>query len=156
MTDITFGMDPILGRIAGYLQQHPNRREIDPLDIGAVLLPHFYILEVLAQSAAARPRLHVRLVGTALDTAFGRSVRGHDLADFLHGARSSDVLDGFFKCATTRRAIWMRQVVHIGDSPPRYVEGVAVPIIPDLICGGLVFGKITVDSAQASFQSRPL
>lgn len=155
MIDTAFVMDPVLRRIADYLMHHPNRSEIDPLDIGADLLPHFYILQILPRPEA-HPRLLVRLVGTSLDAGLGRSACGHDLTDFLHGGRTVDVLEGFYRCAATQTGIWMRQVVQLGNRPSRYVEGVALPVAPDQICGGLIFGEVAIKNGLSSFESRTL
>jgi hypothetical protein len=155
MSDAMAAMDPRLGGIARYLFAHRSRALIDPLDIGAELLPHFYILEI-QQQAGALPALHIRLAGTALDLALGRCVKGNDLNDFLHGPRSADVLAGFYHVALDQVALWMRQIVTIANKPPRFVEGVAVPVAPGLICGGLVFGEITIADVSAGFESQVL
>jgi hypothetical protein len=47
----------------------------------------------------------------------------------------------------------MRQVVEIVNGPPRYVEGVAFYIEPNLIYGGLVFGEFARESGGARFES---
>ena len=148
-------MDPRLRRIADYLLARHERRHIDPLDIAPDLLPHFFILEVEAPGTA-KSRLRIRLVGTALDAAFGRSVRGRYLEEFLHGPRSIEVLQGFHSCQATRQPLWMRQVVRIGDKVPRFVEGVAVPVVPDLIYGGLILGETSPQDELTGFNSRPL
>ena len=149
-------MVPVLQRIADYISAHRTRASIDALEIHAALLPHFYILEIEPAEARAPPRLRIRLCGTALDRAFGRAVRGHYMDEFLHGARSTEVLHGFQSCAITRKPRWMRQVVTIADRPPRYVEGVAFYVEPDLIYGGLVFGELSRESGGVGFESREL
>jgi hypothetical protein len=151
-------MAPILQRIADYMSPRKTKADVNALEIGADLLPHFYILEIKQATAGAQglqvPRLRIRLCGTALDRAFGRAVRGHYMDEFLHGQRSSEVLNGFHSCAASRDPLWMRQVVEIVNGPPRYVEGVAFYIEPDLIYGGLVFGEISRAGGEASFESR--
>jgi hypothetical protein len=149
-------MDPLLRRIADYLLAHPNRADIDPVEIDADLLPHFFILHILPQNGKAPPRVHIRLLGTALDAAFGRNASGRDLADFLHGGRSAEVLDSFHRCAVEQKPIWMRQVVQLGNRPSRFVEGVALPVAPDQICGGLTFGEVAMKNSPANFECRTL
>lgn len=148
-------MDPRLQRIADYLQARHERHHIDPLDIAPDLLPHFFIIEVEVPGTP-QASMRIRLVGTALDAAFGRSLRGRYLEEFLHGPRSAEVLDGFRSCYTTRQALWMRQVVKIGDKVPRFVEGVAFPVMPNLIYGGLVLGETSTETAHLGFESRVL
>jgi len=148
-------MDPRLRRIANYLLARRERHQIDPLDIAPQLLPHFFILEVEPQEPPSM-QLHIRLVGTALDIAFGQFVRGHYLEEFLHGPRSVEVLDGFRQCHASQQPLWMRQVVRIADKVPRFVEGVAVPVTPHLIYGGLAFGETSPEDEQSGFTCRPL
>lgn len=76
--------------------------------------------------------------------------------EFLHGKRSIEVLNGFHSCAAGRHSLWMRQVVEIINGPPRYVEGVAFYVEPDLIYGGLVFGEYSRERGGASFESRQI
>jgi hypothetical protein len=147
-------MAPILQRIAGHMSLRRTKADVDALDIDADLLPHFYILQIERGSSGASPRLRVRLSGTALDRAFGRGVGGKYMEEFLHGPRSADVLNGFHSCAKTHNPLWMRQVVEFANRPPRYVEGVAFYVEPELIYGGLVFGEISRDSGGESFESR--
>ena len=149
-------MNPALQKIADYMSGHRERSAIDPIDMGAASLPHIFILEVQAGTADIPSRLHIRLAGTALDRAFGRSVTGAHLDDFLHGSHSAEVLDGFRRCANQHQALWMRQVVQIAGKLPRYVEGIAFYVEPALIYGGLVFGEVSVDSSDASFECRCL
>lgn len=149
-------MNPVLRRIADYMADRKDRSAIDPVEIGRDLLPHLYILEIDRNGAAGPVRLHIRLSGTALDHAFGRSVRGHYLEDFLHGAHSAEVLKGFHDCAQDLAPRWMRQVVEIANRPPRYVEGVAFYVTPELIYGGLILGEVSGQSSAASFESRRL
>jgi len=148
-------MDTKLRRIADYLSSRHAPRDIDPLAIAPELLPHFFILDVRQTPTDDGSRLHIRLVGTALDNAFGRSVKGHFLEEFLHGPRSADVLTGFYRCARNHQPIWMRQVVQIANKAPRFVEGVAFPVTVERIYGGLVVGEVS-DSRAIGFESHPL
>lgn len=147
-------MTPILERITHYLSARADRSGIDPAEIDRDLLPHLYILQIERADAGDTLRLRVRLSGTALDRAFGRGIGGQYMEAFLHGPRSADVLNGFRSCATTRRPLWMRQVVEIANRPPRYVEGVAFYVEPEMIYGGLVFGEVARGSGGESFESR--
>lgn len=149
-------MDPVLQKIADYMAGHKDRSDIDPLEIGAALLPHIFILEVRQEATGSPSRLFIRLSGTALDRAFGRCVKGSYLEEFLHGPRSAEVLNGFRTCADSREPLWMRQVVCIAGKLPRYVEGIAYPVAPDMIYGGLMFGEIADQSSAESFESRRL
>ena len=143
-------------RIADYMASRKHRSAIDPLQIDRDLLPHLFLIDVLWEAASPMPRLRIRLTGTALDLAFGRSVKGRYLEEFMHGPRSADVLDAFRGCAKDHAPVWMRQIVEIRHKPARYVEGVAYYLDPDAVCGGLVMGEITTKNPASSFERRPL
>jgi hypothetical protein len=147
-------MDRRLRKLADQLLRKQDATEVNPAALGADVLPHLFVLEV--QGAADQVRLRIRLTGTALDEAFQRPLVGRYLEDFIHGPRAGDVIDGFHQCATTREAVWMRQVVRIRDRLPRFVEGVAVHLAPDRIYGGLVVGELPTDVAEGSFETYPL
>jgi hypothetical protein len=147
-------MNPALQKIADYMSCHRDRSAIDPAEIGASLLQHLFILEVRRKPGGTPPSLFIRLSGTALDRAFGRSVKGCCLDDFLHGPHSADVLNGFRACADNHEPLWMRQVVCLAGRLPRYVEGIAYYVEPDLIYGGLMVGEISAENSASSFESR--
>ncbi|WP_374383938.1 hypothetical protein [Dongia sp.] len=148
-------MHPILQQIADALLRLKGVGAFDPLAVPPQVLPHLFILELHPDSAAGS-HLRVRLTGTALDRAFERNLRGHDLEEFLHGPYSADVLAGFHRCAAEHKPIWMRQIVSIRDKVPRFVEGVACFVAPNLIYGGLVFGEIARSDAPAGFEMQLL
>ena len=145
-------MNPVLREIADLLAAWDTLAPFDPLQVRPALLPYFYILEV-RHDKAEQLRLRVRLTGTALDRAFGRSLRGQHMEEFLHGPRSQEVLQGFHGCAKDHAPIWMRQVVEIRDRAPRYVEGVAFFAAPNLIYGGLILGEVIGADDRPGFES---
>lgn len=141
-------------RIADHLAGLRHRSDVDPVLIDPDLLPHLFLLDVLWEAGSAVPRLRIRLTGTALDQALGRALKGRHLEDFMHGPRSADVLDAFRLCARNHAPVWMRQIVEIRNQPARYVEGVAYPLEPNVLCGGLVMGEITSKNPASSFERR--
>ncbi|WP_374373014.1 hypothetical protein [Dongia sp.] len=147
-------MNPILARIAAYLSKRRDGTAVDPVHIAPDLLPHLFILAIERDHPDNPPRLRIRLTGTTLDNAFGRSVKGHFMEEFLHGTHSAAVLAGFRSCVEPGTGIWMRQVVKIGNRAPRFVEGVAVHVEPNRIYGGLQFGELVGHSTGSSFESR--
>ena len=147
-------MDQKLRRLADYLLSNRSAADFNPAAVDADALPHLFVLEM--EPAADSVRLRVRVVGTALDSAFERSLAGHYLEEYIHGPRGADVVEGFHHCATTREAIWMKQVVRIRDRLPRFVEGVAVHLGPDRIYGGLIIGELPADVEEGSFESYPI
>jgi hypothetical protein len=122
-----------------------------PTSIAVSLLPFLFVLDIERDAARAAPQLRIRLIGTAIDGVFRRPLRGHTLEEYIHGPRGADVMASFHLCADTRKPIWMRQVVHVGQNVPRYVEGVAVYLESDRIYGGLVVGE-AAGSSSGSFE----
>jgi hypothetical protein len=148
-------MNPTLRRIADALSCLKDTAAFDPLTMPPSALPHLFILE-LDPATTPGSRLRIRLTGTALDRAFERSLRGRHLEEFLHGPFSLDVLAGFHRCAADHKPIWMRQVVSIRGRVPRFVEGVAYFVEPNLIYGGLVFGDVAKIETHSGFEMRLL
>lgn len=147
-------MDQRLRQLADYLLSRKSAGEFYPASLHSDVLPLLYILQV--EEGPGGPRLRIRLAGRALDEAFGRSVAGHYLDEFIHGPRGKDVLQAFQTCATNHRPIWMRQVVRLRERAPRFVEGIAVLLEPDRIYGGLVVGKLSPNTDDGSLESSPL
>jgi hypothetical protein len=145
-------MDVRLRRIADHLMALTDAAAFSPSSIGAKLLPHLFVLDIESETSNRAALLRIRLVGTALDDAFRRPLRGHTLDEYIHGPRGKEVIASFHHCADSREPIWMRQVVHIRNKVPRFVEGVAVYLKPERIYGGLVVGECAGLSVAASFE----
>jgi len=149
-------IDPRLRQIADHLMTLGDCAPFSPASIGAKLLPHLFVLDIERDTAKRTASLRIRLVGTALDDVFHRPLRGHTLEEFIHGPRGKEVIASFHHCADTRQPIWMRQIVHIRDRAPRFVEGVAIYLKPERIYGGLLVGEYAGSSAADSFERIPL
>jgi hypothetical protein len=146
-------MHRTLGELSKVLLNCKEAADFDPRAHISVL-PHVYILDV-ENAGDAPPLLKVRLSGTALDQFFQRTTKGHYLHEYIHGPRGDDVLASFRSCAVARNALWLRQVVQIGEKPARFVEGIAIWLAPDRIYGGLVSGALAGPSENA-FERREL
>lgn len=148
-------MDIRLHQIAHQLMTRTQSAEFSPASIGGKLLPHLFVLDIERDLSTRAPQLRIRLIGTAIDEVFRRPLQGHVLEEYIHGPRGKDVIASFHRCAETREPLWMRQVVHIPQRAPRFVEGVAVYLEPDRIYGGLVVGDMA-GSVSESFECVPL
>jgi len=149
-------IDPRLRQIADQLMTLGDSAAFSPASIGAKLLPHLFVLDIERDTTKRTTSLRIRLVGTALDDVFHRPLRGRTLEEFIHGPRGKEVIASFHHCADTRQPIWMRQIVHIRDRAPRFVEGVAIYLKPERIYGGLLVGEYAGSSAADSFERIPL
>ena len=146
-------MDSSLRGIADYLLAQNDSSTVDPVAIGPQFLPYVYILDVEREPHV---RLRIRLTGTAIDQVFRRPLVGQLLEDFIHGPRGGDVIASFHHCVRTREPIWMRQIVHLKERAPRFIEGVAVYLEPDRIYGGLVVGELGFPGVEAGFERAAL
>jgi hypothetical protein len=145
-------IDPRLRQIAGHLMTLTDAAAFSPSSIGVKLLPHLFVLDIERDASSRTALLRIRLAGTALDDAFRRPLRGHTLDEYIHGPRGKEVIAAFHHCANSREPIWMRQVVHIRNKVPRFVEGVAVYLKPERIYGGLVMGEYAGSPTVDSFE----
>jgi hypothetical protein len=79
--------DPILGALYRYWQKRrgerrmPDRRDIDPLDLGTALLPHLGMMDILEGGA----RVRYRLLGTAIVERWGSDPTGRTLDEVMSG-----------------------------------------------------------------------
>jgi hypothetical protein len=148
-------MRPILADIADCLIAQGGAASLDPAAIPPALLPHIFVLDI-DRGAAASVRLRIRLTGTAIDDVLGRRLKGRYLDEFMHGPQSAEVLGAFRLCAESGQPIWMRQIASLGHEVPRYVEGVAIRLNPDRLCGGLMIGEWTSVVRTPSFECAAL
>jgi len=135
-------MDGKLLPISNYLATCQTSTDFNPMVI-AKSLQHVFVLDVERDGATGTTRFRIRLMGGALDTAFGRPLAGQYLESFIHGPRGGDVIKGFHDCADTGEPLWMRQIVEMKGQGPRFVEGVLFYLDPQRIYGGLLIGTLT-------------
>ena len=90
-------MDRRLHRIADYFLTRERSADVNPTDIHPSLLRHIFVLEIARGATRNELLLRIRLTGTAIDQAFGRSLLGHSLTDFVHGPRTGEVIKGFHR-----------------------------------------------------------
>jgi len=150
-------MDSRLRQLADALFAQAGAGGIVPGAISGKILPLMFILDIERDKTDGTAlQLRVRLTGTAVDQMFARSTGGRVLEEFLHGPRGDRVIDGFHHCANTREPLWMRQVVLIEKKAPRFVEGIAIYLAPERICGGLVAGELATQISSGSFEREAL
>ena len=146
-------MDQRIARISQHLSKLSSAKDFDPKSVGHAL-GHVFILDI-EREGAGPPQLRIKLMGTALESMFGRPLAGQLLESFIHGPRGVDVIRGFHNCAHTREPLWMRQIVKLPDRMPRFVEGVLYYLAPERIYGGLAMGEWT-HSEESSFERRAI
>jgi hypothetical protein len=147
-------MDDKLRRVSNYLTNCKTSADFNPMAIANVL-QHVFVLGIERDGATNKLRLRIKLMGGALDAAFGRSLVGQYLESFIHGPRGGDVIKGFHDCANTREPLWMRQIMEIEGKGPRFVEGVLFYLEPQRIYGALLVGTLNYE-AGSGFERRSL
>jgi len=150
-------MDSRLRQLADELFVQADAGVIVPGAISGKVLPLMFVLDIERDKIERTElRLRVRLTGTAVDRIFTRSTGGHLLEEFLHGPRGDKVIDGFHHCANTGEPLWMRQVVLFEGKAPRFVEGIAIYLTSERICGGLVAGELATQLKSGVFEREVL
>lgn len=82
--------DPILGALYRYWNDRrgqrrmPDRREIDPLELGPALLPHVGLMDIVEGGK----RVRYRLLGTKIVERFGSDPRGRYMDEVISGSYS--------------------------------------------------------------------
>jgi hypothetical protein len=90
--------DPILGALYRYWNRRrgqrrmPDRRDIDPLELGPALLPHLGLMDIVE---GAR-RVRYRLLGTAIVERFGLDPTGKFMDEVMSGSYS-EYIHGLYR-----------------------------------------------------------
>lgn len=146
-------MDNRLRQLADVLFVQVDAGLIEPANISGKILPHMFVLDIERDRIDPTTlQLRVRLTGTMVDQIVSRPTGGCVIEEFIHGPRGDSVIAGFHHCANTREPLWMRQVVLIEDKAPRFVEGIAIYLAPERICGGLVVGQLAGHLKSGAFE----
>lgn len=101
-----FADDEILSALHAYWDRHrqgraiPDRKDIDPISIGAALLPHVALVDVVDGGA----RFRNRLVGTAITERWGFEITGRHFDEVMSPGDYSDFIHGLYRDACSHRA----------------------------------------------------
>ncbi len=116
--------DPVLAAIYAYWDAKragrpmPARRDIDPVELGPLALPHVILTETMVEDG--RRRFRFRLAGTALKQALGLDITGHyiDAANpnKLYAAYMESV---YTKAMDARRPVFSSSVAMTADASSR-------------------------------------
>ena len=97
--------DPILGALYRYWNRRrghrrmPDRRDIDPLELGPKLLPHVGLMDIVDGGA----RVRYRLLGTAIVERWGSDPTGKFMDEVMSGSYS-DYIHGLYRELVRARA----------------------------------------------------
>ena len=128
----------------------PRRRDIDPVALGADLLPYIAIIELCDEGR--RPRF--RLLGTKLVERFGRDYTGRFLDEFLSGAYYEHIRGIYRDVYVHRRPIYDENVFRWSEMNHVWAKRLILPLSesggdPEFAIGAQLF------SSNASGDRKP-
>lgn len=127
------GDDPVLGPALAYwvhkrgLRSAPARRDIDALEIPALLLPYLQITE----QTEGNGRIRFRLVGTGIVDAYGADPTGKYMDDIYSGERLHRVEANYRAVCTSHQPVLV--INHYLSKPPgsRVCHRLIMPLADD-------------------------
>jgi len=138
----------------------PARRDIDPLDIGA-LLPNVVLLDVIHQPATERVQgvsagldFRFRLVGTEVAARSTRDYTGRRLADIPHMAPGTPFWQRREEVVRCRRPLYSAPC-YVGPAKQiRSCHNLLLPLSEDDELVNMIFCLVTFEQTNAGFSDR--
>jgi hypothetical protein len=125
--------DPLLGIALSYWidkrddRLMPSRRDIDPVELPAKVLPNLQIIEVIGGGA----RFRYRLIGTALVEAYGMDFSGR-IADELFPDDRLNFVQGIYRTVcTTKVPLFSRNKYHTPKDIDLFSSRIYMPLSDD-------------------------
>ncbi|MBV9828470.1 MAG: PAS domain-containing protein [Alphaproteobacteria bacterium] len=146
--DFDFRGDPVLSAALEYWRRKrgartmPARRDIDPIDMPAEILPYLQIIEVLEDGR----RFRYRLIGTALVEAFGSDYSGTYPEEVLSPARADFIEQVYRRVHETKRPLFSRNKYVMQDNPSALMANrVYLPLSNDEVTVNFILGALSFD-----------
>jgi hypothetical protein len=104
--------DPTLGALYRYWNRRrgerrmPDRRDIDPLELGPALLPHIGLMDIVNGGA----RVRYRLLGTAIVDRFGSDPTGKFMDEVMSGTYSEYIHSLYRELVRARAPVFSESV----------------------------------------------
>jgi hypothetical protein len=143
-----FREDPVLNAALDYWRRKrgsrtmPSRRDIDPIDMPAEILPYLQTIEVLEGVT----RFRYRLIGTALVVAFGSDYGGKYPEEVLSPARAEFIEQIYRQVYEAKRPILSRNKYVMQDNPSALMANrVYLPLSKDDITVNFILGALSFD-----------
>lgn len=148
-TNPPFG-DRKLQRLYSYWQQKkgdkplPYRRNIDPTEMGAEILPHVMLTEILEEG-----RFRYRLAGTAIEAVSGMSLAGRYLDEVLLPPYLEYLLSLYHEVIESRRALYTESLY-----PPTlkqtesYTKRLMMPLLSEEECVSMVLSGQVFEAGE--------
>lgn len=134
-------------------ERFPTRKAIEPTELGSAL-PFVWICEKKSESGCYR----YRLVGEAVNTLYGKGLRGRVLKDFLSQATARRIRDRLDHCLSSGILIHTIAPQTLHDNRHVLVQRLFLPILSDHGIADTILGctKVTAtikESERASVTS---
>lgn len=155
--------DPVLGPALSYWmgkrggRSMPRKRDIDPIEIPAKILPNLQIIEVIDGGA----RFRYRLIGTALVEAYGKDFSGL-IVDELFPDGRLDFVQGIYRSVCTSKApVFSRNKYHTPRNVDLFSMRIYMPLSEDDLAVQNILGVMrfeygaTVDAGLWDMQATP-
>lgn len=122
----------------------PGRQHVDPVEIGATLLPHIFLADVLDDGR----RFRWRLIGTHIVNHAASDDTGRDLDATIAPEMRETIIGHYRETMRTRRPLCHRSEFVGRDRRVYRYERVLMPLAGDgsaidMILGGAVFGRLS-------------
>lgn len=116
--------DPVLAAIYAYWDAKragklmPSRRDIDPVELGPLALPHVILTETVVEDG--RRRFRFRLAGTALKQALGLDITGHYIDAANPNKKYAAYIEGIYtKAMDAKRPVFASSTAMTTDASAR-------------------------------------
>ncbi|MBL8689533.1 MAG: PAS domain-containing protein [Rhodospirillaceae bacterium] len=139
----------LLARLVAYWRRLvpaglPGRQHVDPVEIGATLLPHIFLADVLDDGR----RFRWRLIGTHIVNHAASDDTGRDLDATIAPAMRETIIGHYRETMRTRHPLCHRSKFVGRDRRVYRYERVLMPLAADgsaidMILGGAVFGRLS-------------
>lgn len=143
--------DSILGPVLAYWmakrggRSMPRKRDIDPIEMPAKILPNLQVIEVIDGGA----RFRYRLVGTALVEAYGMDFSGR-IADELFPDDRLNFVQGIYRRVTAARTpIFSRNKYHTPRNVDLFSMRVYMPLSDDDASVNHILGAMRFEYSAA-------
>ena len=134
--------DPVLGPALEYWaskrggRSMPRKRDIDPIEIPAKILPNLQIIEVIDGGA----RFRYRLIGTALVEAYGKDFSGRIVDELFPDGRLDFVQSLYRSVCASKAPIFSRNKYHTPRDVDLFSMRIYMPLSEDGIAVQNILG----------------
>lgn len=138
--------EPVLLQAVSYWQKlaingTPSRRAIDPVELGARILPHVFLADVLT----GEPRFIFRLAGSAIEREFG-FLKGRTLDDLNLGTELQQIKNQYNDAISEKSPVYCVQNFASQDHRRRNYKRAVMPLCTggkeiDGLFGAIIFSE---------------